>query len=289
MPGYRKVTTKRRYIALVLFSLILFTGVITTLNTAYAAAETASGAIGIQGTIPSAPPSRGATITVPSNGQIFTSEPITVSGICPSNLLIKIFDNGVFVGSVICANGSYSLQISLFGSLNSLTAIDYDSLDQAGPTSNPVNVNFNNTSFSQLGNYISLSSVYAERGASPGSQLTWPILLSGGSSPYAVSVDWGDGTPLELISRTFTGTVNISHIYKSAGVYTVIVKATDKNGEEAFLQLVGQATGAIQHNNQSLGSNQIIIKQVAWWPSLFIVPMSFVAFKLGSKHEKERH
>jgi hypothetical protein len=112
MPGYRKVTTKRRYIALVLFSLILFTGVITTLNTAYAAAETASGAIGIQGTIPSAPPSRGATITVPSNGQIFTSEPITVSGICPSNLLIKIFDNGVFVGSVICANGSYSLQIT---------------------------------------------------------------------------------------------------------------------------------------------------------------------------------
>jgi hypothetical protein len=287
--GYRRMTTKRRQVALILLSVVLFTKIITTINITYAATQTASGAIGIQGTIPSTPPSRGATIIVPINGQIFSSEPITVSGICPSNLLIKIFDNNVFVGSVICTNGSYSLQINLFSGLNSLTAIDYDSLDQAGPTSNAVNVNFNNANFTSLGNYISLSSVYAERGAPPGVQLTWPILLSGGSGPYAISVDWGDGTPVDLFSRTFTGTVNISHIYKTAGVYTVIVKATDKNGEEAFLQLVGQATGAIQHNNQSLGSNnQIIIKQVLWWPSLFIVPLSFVAFKLGNKYEKDR-
>src|ERR1700752_5517861 len=72
-----------------------------------------SGSIGLQGTISSAPPSRGATIVTPSNGAVITTLPVTVSGLCPAGVLVKIFSNNVFVGSTVCSNGSYSVQVDL--------------------------------------------------------------------------------------------------------------------------------------------------------------------------------
>jgi hypothetical protein len=73
------------------------------------------------------------------------------------------------------------------------------------------------------------------------------------------------------------------HTYGAAGVYKVIVKATDKNGDTAFLQLVGQATGAIQSNGKASG-NVIVQKSVAWWPSLAMLPLIFAAFWTGHRH-----
>lgn len=243
-----------------------------------------SGSVGLEATIPSAPPTRGATIVVPSNGAIFTDIPITVSGLCPSGLLVKIFDNNVFVGSTVCSGGSFSLQIDLFSGRNDLIARVYDALDQAGPDSNTVTVTFNSAQFLQFGSHVTLSSAYAERGAPPGTELDWPVLLSGGTGPYAISVDWGDGTPSDLFSVTDAGTLTLKHTYKLAGIYKVVVKATDKNGGEAFLQLVGQATGAIQSNTKGNG-NVIIKKEILWWPALLMLPLILAAFWLGRRHE----
>lgn len=242
-----------------------------------------SGSIGLEGTISTAPPTRGATIVVPSNGAVFTAVPITVSGLCPSGLLVKIFSNNIFVGSTVCSNGSYSLQVDLFSGQNDLVARVYDALDQAGPDSNTVTVTFNDAQFAQFGTQLTLSSAYAERGAPPGSELDWPILLSGGVGPYAISVDWGDGSAPDLLSATAPGTITLKHIYRTTGVFKVIVKATDKNGETAFLQLVGQATGAVQSNTKN-GSNVIIEKDVLWWPALAMLPLVFAAFWIGHRH-----
>jgi hypothetical protein len=43
--------------------------------------QTSNGSVGLQGTITTAPPTRGATITTPGNGAVFTTVPITVSGL----------------------------------------------------------------------------------------------------------------------------------------------------------------------------------------------------------------
>jgi hypothetical protein len=248
-----------------------------------------SGSIGLEGTISSAPPAKGATIAIPANGAVFTSTPISVSGLCPNGLLIKIFDNGVFVGSTVCSGGSYTLQVDLFSGQNGLVARDYDALDQAGPDSNTVTVTFNDAQFLQFGTQVSLSSIYAERGAPPGSELDWPVLLNGGTGPYAISVDWGDGSPSDLSSVASPGTVTLKHVYKVAGIYTVIVKVTDKNGETAFLQLVGQATGAIQSNTKG-GSNEnnvVVEKDIVWWPAFAMLPLIFAAFWTGHRHGRD--
>lgn len=247
--------------------------------------QSGSGSIGIQGEISTAPPTRGATIAVPSNGATFTSVPITVSGLCPSGLLVKIFSNNVFVGSVFCNNGSYSVQVDLFSGQNQLVARVYDALDQAGPDSNIVTVTFNDAQFAQFGTHVELTSNFAERGAPPGQELDWPVIISGGNGPYAISVDWGDGSPTDLMSQAAPGEFTIKHTYKSAGIYKVIVKATDKNNGEAFLQLVAVATGSAQNNSKGGSGSSLIKIEVLWWPALVMLPLIVAAFWVGRRHE----
>jgi hypothetical protein len=186
----------------------------------------------------------------------------------------------------VCSGGTYSLEIDLFSGRNDLVARVYDALDQAGPDSNTVTITFNDAQFLQFGTHVSLSSAYAERGAPPDIELDWPILLNGGTGPYALSVDWGDGSPSDLSSQATAGSINLKHVYKTAGIYTIIVKATDKNSGTAFLQLVGQATGAVQHNDNN-GSNHVPIqKEIIWWPILAMVPLIFGAFWVGRRYER---
>lgn len=262
-------------------------------QTAYAAGQfpdqSSSGSIGVEGKISTAAPTQPATITTPSNGATFKTLPITVNGLCPTNLLVKLFANNVFVGSTTCNNGSYSIQIDLFNGLNDIVARVYDALDQAGPDSNLVSVIFNDSQVIQFGTHVSLTSENAQRGAPPGTEIVWPIILSGGVGPYAVSVDWGDGGPTTLFTQSNEGTFNIKHTYKSAGVYRVIIKTTDKNGGEAFLQVIAVATGASQTTKGGAstdGSNNITTKvEFIWWPAVAMLPLIFAAFWVGRREE----
>lgn len=243
------------------------------------------GAVGVQGQIGGAPPSQAATIGIPANGQHFNTIPITVSGSCPKGLLIEIFDNNVFVGSVYCTNGSYSLQIDLFDGQNDLIARDYDALNQAGPDSNKVTVFYTNTL--TAGARPTLTTSYARRGADPGSVLTWPLSLSGGVGPYAISVDWGDNSPMDLISRQSPGDFTIQHTYSQSGVYNITIKAVDSNGAAAFLQVTGVANGPIQQTTSSgNGTTTTKIRSVVlWWPMVVLFILALVSFWLGQKHQ----
>lgn len=242
--------------------------------------------LGLEATVPGNPPTQAATIGVPSNGQTFTATPITVSGLCQNGLLIKIFSNNVFIGSAVCANGSYSLKVDLFSGRNDLVARVYDALDQQGPDSNVVSVTFDDAQFAQFGSHVTVSSSYARLGANPGSVLSWPLIISGGRAPYALSVDWGDGNGNDLQTLSFTGTVNVTHTYTQAGVYSIVVKVSDANGTSAYLQLVGvgngKISGALNGNNQGTTVTKNV---VLWQPLLIAIPLLILAFWLGQRYE----
>lgn len=250
-----------------------------------------SGTTGIQGTIPSPPPKTAATIASPSSGRTYQTTPIDVSGLCSTGLLVKMFSNNIFVGSVMCEKGSYSIKIDLFGGENALVARVYDSLDQAGPDSNSVTVTFQDATFAAFAQRVSLTSNYAKKGADVGTQLTWPIVISGGTAPYALSIDWGDGSATDLRSVSFAGTYDITHTYKTAGIYRVIVKATDKIGSTAFLQLVGVGNGAATQSGSSSssssgGSSTSETRYIyIWWPVMLLIPFAIVAFWVGRRFE----
>lgn len=243
------------------------------------------GSYGFEATKTQAPPTQGATISIPSSGTSFSTSPITVSGICPTGLLVEIDDNGVMDGAINCTNGSFSLQVGLYSGQNSLTATVYDDLNQAGPVSNTVNVNYNNPSFSTFGDFITLTSAYGQEGADPGLLLTWPLQLSGGTGPYAFSIDWGDGSPKELKSQPTSGVVNITHTYSSAGIYHVSVQVTDVNGASAFLQVVAVANGNIKTANSSSASTGSTVKtsttKVLLLPTVVTFLLIIPSFWLG--------
>lgn len=250
-----------------------------------------SGSTGLQGTISAPPPTQGATISLPRDGQSFTTLPVTVSGICPKGLLVKLFKNNVFAGSQQCDNGSFSISIDLFTGTNELVARVYDALDQAGPDSNKVTVSFNDNK-QGAGSRVTLTSNYAKRGANPGQTLTWPIILSGGTGPYAVSVDWGDGKAPDLKSLQSPGTFNIEHVYDSPGIYNLVIKATDKNGISAFLQLVAIANGALSQDNSGTSSADKDNSSAAapktrlvWQPAALAIPFVISTFWLGKRYE----
>jgi hypothetical protein len=242
------------------------------------------GSIGLEGSIKGSAPTQGAVITVPGNGQNFTSTPITVGGICTKGLLVEIYKNNVFSGSSNCDNGSFTLQIDLFDGKNDIVAKVYDELNQSGPDSTTITVNFN-ANKPTPGPRVSLTSAYAKRGAIPGNTLTWPIILSGGVGPYAISVDWGDKSAPDLISRPAPGEIGLEHVYKDPGIYTVIIKATDSGGVEAYLQVVGVGNGPTQQNTQSAASGTTTQLKVIWWPSAVSFGLVIVAFWLGKRQQ----
>ena len=245
-----------------------------------------NGAIGLSGRISSAPPSTAPSITNPSSGTTFTTLPITVAGLCTSNLLVEIFKNGVFAGSVVCSTGSYSLSIDLFGSQNVLVARQYDALDQASPDSNQVTVTFNDQ-VATTTNRITLLSNYAVRGTDANTPLSWPLTISGGTAPYAVSVDWGDKTSADVISRPVAGDFTITHTYTNAGSYNITVKASDANNVSAFLQLVGIGNGPVAISSSASNSANSTSKpttKVVTWPIIVLLGLSLGSFWLGGRH-----
>ena len=255
--------------------------------TVKAATQQESGAVGVEATIPSAPPSAAPTISTPTSGQVFTTLPITVAGICQNDLLVEVFKNGVFSGSITCSNNSYSLQIDLFSGRNDLIARQYDALNQASPDSNKVSVTFND-SIPEGTPRVTLTTAYAKRGAAPGDTLTWPITVSGGTPPFAISVDWGDKSSPELISQNIAGDILLKHTYSQAGVYNIIVKASDSQGTAAFLQLVGIGNGPIQQTattNKPAAAGSTDLSRVLLIASAILIPLLLSAFWLGRKHQ----
>ncbi len=243
---------------------------------------------GMEGKITAPAPTQGAHISAPSGGQTYTSPLITVSGTCPKGLLVEVLDNGVMVGSTFCENGSFSVLISLFAGQNDISARVIDDLGQVGPPSNVVTVNFNNGQFTAFGAIITLTSAYSRRAADPGSTLTWPLQLSGGTGPYAFSIDWGDGSELELISQSTAGIVNIHHVYKNAGIYRVTVKVVDANGATGFLQLIAVANGDAQAKIVNTDEKPAKIQyrnKVLWIPSAIVFFLLLPAFWLGRRYE----
>jgi hypothetical protein len=284
----------------------------TTLVRAQSASQ--SGSVGVSGIVNAPAPTNAPIISQPANGASFTKVPITVNGICDSDLLVKIFKNGVFAGSAQCSSGSFSLLLDLFNGRNDITAKQYDLLDQESPTSAIVSVTYNdNIQNSTSTDRVVLTTNFAKKGADPDQKLIWPFALSGGTGPYAVTVEWGDGDN-DLYSIVTPGEFSIDHKYKNPGSYTVVVKAVDVNGKTALIQVVAISNGALAQDNingqtstggtvtgkkTSSGSgsgggsgNSDVNGQpktrILWQPAAIMIPFVISTFWLGKRYAIHR-
>jgi hypothetical protein len=253
-----------------------------------------AGSIGLTGTMPSKPPTTGATILKPTSGQHFSSTPITVSGTCPKDTLVEIYKNDIFAGSTPCeSNGTFSLQIDLLFGQNALKAIVYDVLNQAGPESNTVSVFYDSsfpvaapTSFFDFsGAQLILITDAAFRGAFPNHALNVPITVIGGTPPFAINIQWGDSTN-DVISRNDNSTFNVSHTYKKPGTYKIIIQGTDSKKLVAYLNVAAIVNGTpdvlASTTNKPPTSKLFIL-----WPILAVAATMVFSFWMGEQREKK--
>jgi hypothetical protein len=106
-------------------------------------------------------------------------------------------------------------------------------------------------------------------------------------------VDWGDGKSPDLLSQSFPGTLDLSHIYDKPGVYNIVIKVSDSSGAAAFLQVVGIANGPLSQTNADgtpLSSESGAAftgtgrTKIVWWPATVTVPFVLTTFWLGKRY-----
>lgn len=156
------------------------------------------------------------------------------------------------------------------------------------------------TGLSANGPFV-LQSIFKYQGTYTDQSQSWQVSVSGGTSPYALDVLWGDGSR-QLISRASAGPFTISHTYHQAGgydgSYVVQISATDNAGTPTYLQFialvndkpigVGSAsgnrligsTGSSSSSNSNLGHD---LKYI--WPSYGVVVLMLSSFWLGERQE----
>lgn len=232
----------------------------------------------VTASVPAVAPTVAATLNSPSEGTHFTQKPILISGTCPilpGGGYVSVYRNMFYSGTAVCdVTGNYSLSIDLFDGANQLVARIFNFTDVAGPDSTPVNVvydkpvvtpvppptstsgstsvnptpatrGFSNNpgaqSYSGPANTLplTLSSDFTIRGYYVGEETAWQFDIQGGVEPYAISIDWGDGST-GVLSRQERGIVKALHTYPKPGnyrgSYVVKVTVTDIAGNESYLQ-----------------------------------------------------
>lgn len=71
----------------------------------------------------------------------------------------------------------------------------------------------------------------------PEGEVAWKFSIKGGTLPYIVSIDWGDGT-VETFDVPTRSERTYTHIYKKLGTYIIKVKVTDAKGRESHFTTV---------------------------------------------------
>ena len=281
---------------LALFLLLLIVGAPLTSFTAFALSPgPESSSIGLTGKMPGKAPTVAATIKTPTNGQRFSTSPVTVAGSCPAKNLVEIFKNDIFAGSTICNDaGTYSLDVDLMIGQNTLVARVYDDLNQPGPDSNPVTA-FYDALPPQAGSMTALDFGGAQlvlntdsifRGVFPEQPLSVPIDIVGGTAPYAVNIQWGDSTN-KVVSRNDNVSFTTVHSFNKPGTYQIGLQATDTLGRVGFLTVAaivnGQPTLSPEIGTTSKATTN---KLLALWP-LYTSSVAVVgSFWMGERREK---
>ena len=131
--------TSHLSLAIILFLLGLFL-FITSNNTVKA--QFSSGDVKVGLIVPGPAPKVGATIISPVDGTKITNKNTSeVSGTCEAGTFVVVKDNGSLVGSTSCTSaGIFILQIQLWSGNNTLSALNYDNLNQSGPETKSVNI-----------------------------------------------------------------------------------------------------------------------------------------------------
>lgn len=283
----------------------------------------------VRAKIPAAPLTVAAQITAPKDGATIDDKVITVTGTCPYPSYVKLHRNDSFTGMALCTpTGEWSIQTMLILGENMLFAQDYNITDDIGPVSDPITITNKpvpvpakvdptaarltnpETTTDQATiaaqkaakNPLILTSDFLYKGVLAGDPFTQTFRLDGGKAPYAVSIDWGDGSS-ELSSHAKAGEFTLTHTYTQpsnrGSSYVIKVTVTDNDGQTALFQTAAIVTvqqtgtgssglpngGSGTASSDTTGSTPIEKFWKVATPVYVVTVVSVASFWLGQRQE----
>ncbi len=133
-----------------------------------------------------------------------------------------------------------------------------------------------------------ITSDYKYKSHGQGQSVDWKLGLSGGTAPYELLVDWGDGTS-SRIPRPDQAEFTITHTYKTTtidGTYAVLITVTDARGATTMLQLAAVLNGGVvAAGTGPLRGLTEALRHWLWvvWPAYIAVVLMVVSFWIGER------
>lgn len=283
-------------------------------------AEAASGSVTVGLVVQAPAPKTGAVIILPKDGSKYSDDHlIDVSGTCEPDSYVVVSDNNLVSGSTICSSdGNFSVQIQLFNGDNTISALNYDNLNQSGPVTPSVKVSLTltnesgqgteiippvvpsnpsiipgvNSSISSCDNYSVDSSLPA--GGEPHvliicvPRLFFPkvdqvmgVLVWGGELPYELSIDWGNNLSPTRMIITAPGYYKIKFSYAVSNSYRIASILTDAKGKTAVSHSTIQVSGATSNNTNDDDEKHQSSVELSWLTESIPIYLAAVALTLG--------
>lgn len=240
--------------------------------------QTLNGDIQLSGVVPGPPPSNPPFVSGPTDGQRFSTNQIDVTGGCESGLIIEVYRNDTFAGSQICdGSNQFTITITLVAGENILRTRTKDGIGQYGPDAPLLTVYYDAPTVEDLvvDDEIQPRLTVEEAEERLETILNDPLLvitdplhdgfyskqkaaisyeLRGGAAPYAVAINWGDGSKDSLESKAEAAKYSTTHVYAEGGQYKVTITITDHSGNQATIQTIVVISGEKQKIEQLISA-----------------------------------
>ena len=239
-----------------MIGLILIVGILVGLTGRIASADD----LLVTATVPAPIPAGAPEFTSPEDGTVTDTSSVRFEGTCPiitPAIIVALYEGSTQMGSGICeTDGTFAVTASLTPGTHSIVATVVTITGGVGQSSAPLTITYTPP--------IPVTPVTPTTPDSPSAptnptrptapptnddaaapleivsekpfitfgvdlNATWKVSFRGGSQPYTVIINWGDGT-IQTLTITSSDFQNLSHIYRTNRVYTVTATVQDSHG-----------------------------------------------------------
>lgn len=204
-----------------------------------------AGDIVVYATNPAPIPTDAPVITKPADGENISKSTVIVAGTCPAadpRVVIAILNDGQQVSSVACdSDNNFSVPLVVEPGEHRLVARVYTITGGQGLDSQPVTFTYS------VPAPVTSAAVAAEQGQDkggiplvvtidepfivfgPAKDAIWKGSISGGTLPYKVHINWGDGKSSDYTVRA-SGAQEFAHHYTSMESHLITLRVIDREG-----------------------------------------------------------